>query len=366
MSLKILVSGGGTGGSVSPILAVVEELYRLKPKAEILFVGTSRGPERQMVEQLSLPFIGIPPAKLRRYFSLRNFLDIFVFVYSLVRAWFVVRSFRPDVIFSVGSFVSVPVCWAGKLLGVRIVIHQQDVRIGLANKLIAPFADKITTAFAFTAKSFYSGSGLFTRKWRSPAEWVGNPVRSEIFEKNIPVPDYIKLTKDLPILLILGGATGSDQINRVIIEAASKLVRSFQIIHQTGKLKKAAKFSDPNYHVFELLPFDAYAYLLQKAHLVVARAGLSTITELSALGKAAVIVPMPESHQEDNAVILNFTSSAVVLNKQQFTPDNLVKTLTDLNFDPEKQKIMAQNISRLIPTLQVAEKLAKIVIKTGE
>ncbi|MDP4000964.1 MAG: UDP-N-acetylglucosamine--N-acetylmuramyl-(pentapeptide) pyrophosphoryl-undecaprenol N-acetylglucosamine transferase [bacterium] len=364
MSLKVLVSGGGTGGSVSPVLAVVEELKKLRPKVEILFVGTNKGPERVMVHEQGLRFVGIPAAKFRRYFSIQNVLDVFVFVFGFIHAFLVVRKFKPDVVFSVGSFVSVPVCWAGKIMGAKIVVHQQDARVGLANKLVAPIANSITTAFEFTSKSFYSGSGLLTRKWKAPAQWVGNPVRQAIFEKNENL-DFFRLEANIPVLLILGGATGSTQINRIIIESLPKLLKSYQVVHVTGKSKSKDNFTHPNYHPFEFIKFKQYAAILKKADLVVTRAGLSTITELSALGKVAIVVPMPDTHQEDNAMILKFTSSAIVLNKHNFNSEVFPKLINDLTFDPEKQKILSANISKLIP-VDAGEKLAKIIIKISE
>lgn len=364
MAIKILVSGGGTGGSVSPVLAVVEELKKLKPKVEILFVGTNKGPERTMVREQGLKFVGIPAAKLRRYFSIQNVLDIFVFIFGFIHAFLAVRKFKPDVVFSVGSFVSVPVCWAGKLSGAKIVIHQQDARVGLANKLVAPFADSITTAFEFTSKSFYSGSGLLTKRWKAPAQWVGNPVRRDVFEKNDHL-DFFQLKTNAPVLLVLGGATGSTQINRVIIESLPKLLKSYQVVHVTGMNRSKENFTHPDYHPFEFLKFKQYAAILKKADLVVTRAGLSTITELSALGKVAVVVPMPGTHQEDNAMILKFTSSAIVLNKRDFNSEVFPKLINDLTFNPEKQKILSANMSKLLPA-DAGEKLAKIIIKTSE
>src|SRR3990167_33983 len=124
--MKIMLVGGGSGGPVSPVLAVAQEIKKIKPKTEFLFVGTYRGPERSMVSEFGIPFRAIPAAKLRRYFSLKNILDVFVFIISLLPAWRVVRQFRPDAVFSAGSYVSVPICWMAKLYGAKIIVHQQD------------------------------------------------------------------------------------------------------------------------------------------------------------------------------------------------------------------------------------------------
>ncbi|HEV8601035.1 MAG TPA: UDP-N-acetylglucosamine--N-acetylmuramyl-(pentapeptide) pyrophosphoryl-undecaprenol N-acetylglucosamine transferase [Patescibacteria group bacterium] len=360
--VKILLAGGGTGGSVTPLLAVADEIKKVKPKTHFLFVGTKKGPEKILVQESGMEFTTIPSAKFRRYFSLQNILDVFIFLVSLVRSFLLVRKFKPDVIFSAGGFVAVPVSWAGKLLGSKIVIHQQDARIGLANKLIAPFADKITTAFEYTAKNFYSGSGLFMKSWNPPAEWIGNPVRKEFFDASAPNKDFFRLNDRLPVLLVIGGATGSEQINQVVELALPELLKSHQVIHVTGRDKNVALSEDPNYHPYKFLDKEIFS-AFKLAHLVLARAGLSTLAELSALGKIAIIVPMPNSHQEDNAIILKNTGSAVVLSEQEFTPEDLVRVIVSLKFNPARQQTLSKNIQQLFPR-EASVKLAKIIIKT--
>src|SRR3989344_9693738 len=191
--MKILLVGGGSGGPVSPILAVALEIRKLKPKAEFLFVGTRKGPERSMVEPTGIDFISIPAARFRRFFTIKNLIAPFVFVVSLIQAFRIVKKFQPDVVLGSGSFVQVPICWAAKFYKAKIVIHQQDAGIGLANKLVVPFADQITTAFEQTSKEFYSGSGLFTHRLKPKAIWVGNPVREDLFNSHPSIKKYFNL-----------------------------------------------------------------------------------------------------------------------------------------------------------------------------
>ncbi|OGE82179.1 MAG: hypothetical protein A3B10_02195 [Candidatus Doudnabacteria bacterium RIFCSPLOWO2_01_FULL_44_21] len=362
--MKILLTGGGSGGPVSPVLAVAEAIKKVHPKTQFLFVGTKKGPEREMVEQVGIRFVSIPASKWRRYFTWRNILAPIVLLFGFFSAYFVVSKFRPNVVFSAGGFVGVPVCWAAKIFKIKIVIHQQDARVGLANKLVAPFADQITTTFEGTAKQFYSGSGLFDNKLKPRAEWVGNPVRPTLQTSKADVNKYFQLHDRLPILLVLGGATGSDQINQLIEKILPQLIKSHQVVHQTGKNKNYIKFKDPNYHAFELIPFLEYAAILKAAHLVIARAGLSTIAELSALGKTAIIIPMPQTHQEDNAKILIYTNSAVVLFGQSANSDNLIRAINHLKFNPTSAKTLAANISQLMPK-DAADRIAKIVLQNG-
>jgi len=330
-----------------------------------LFVGTKKGPEKEMVEQEQIKFQYIPAAKLRRYFSLRNFVEPFVFLAGFIKARSIIKNFQPDVIFGGGGFVSVPLAWAAKLKKIKIVIHQQDAKVGLANKLIAPFADQITTAFEQTAKEFYSGSGLNPKKLKPAAEWVGNPIRPSLLVKTNSAKEFFHLHDTLPILLILGGATGALQINQMLEELLPNLVQAHQVIHQTGKGKNNIPFKHSNYHPIELIPFTEYSSILQMAHLVVARAGLSTIAELSALQKTAIIIPMPGSHQEDNAKVLETSHAAVILKGKDATAENLAKVLNSLKFNPKRTEAMSKNIGNLMPR-DAAERLAKIIIKLSE
>ena len=213
--MKIILAGGGTGGPATPLLAVASEIKKLEPGVEFLFIGTKTGPEQKLVEEAGIKFVSISAGKLRRYFSLQNIFDLFRVIRGYFQAKKIIREFKPDLIFSVGSFVAVPVCYAARRTKTKIVIHQQDARIGLANKLVAPFADYITTTFQETTKQFYTGSG-FEQNPKVRTEWVGNPVRQEFLNNDISGKEFFHLNSELPVLLIFGGATGATQINEVV------------------------------------------------------------------------------------------------------------------------------------------------------
>ena len=372
--MRILLAGGGSGGPVTPVLAVALKIRELspkggsasggKPKTEFLFVGTKRGPDRQLVEPLGIPFVSIPAARWRRFFSIKNIFAPIVLTAGFFRSLAIIKKFKPDVLFAAGSFVSVPLAWAARIRHVPIVIHQQDARIGLANKLIAPFADQISTAFEKTSKEFYSGSG-FEQKMKPAAVWVGNPVRPDLFHPASDAKHFFKLHEDLPILLVLGGATGAVQINQLLGTILPDLVKAHQVIHQTGTGKNKLGFTDRNYHPIELIPFPEYSAILKMAHLVLARAGLSTIAELSALGKPAIIIPMPYTHQEDNAKILEEAHAAAVLNRTEATAENLTRVINSLKFNQKRTEMLSKNISELMPK-NAAEVLAKIVTKQAD
>jgi UDP-N-acetylglucosamine--N-acetylmuramyl-(pentapeptide) pyrophosphoryl-undecaprenol N-acetylglucosamine transferase len=358
--MKVLLAGGGTGGPVIPLIAVAEEIRKDNPAAEFLFVGTKNGPEREMVASRGFAFESVPSAKLRRYFSLRNFFDVFVFAGALAKSFSLLKRTRPDVIFSAGGFVAVPICWAARLLKIKIVIHQQDARPGLANKLVSPFADVITAAFEETTKRFYTNAGIHANEKVRQIEWVGNPVRRDFFDQSLPYKDFFRLHDKLPILFIMGGATGAKQINDVTEGALPELVKAHQVVHVTGKGKNSITFEHPDYRSYEFLGKELPT-IMKMADIVVSRAGLSTIAELSALGKISVIVPMPGSHQEENADILKRRAAAVVLNSEEFTSENLVRVINSLKFNVARQNLLKRNISELMPK-DSSEKLAKIIL----
>ncbi|MBX4205235.1 MAG: undecaprenyldiphospho-muramoylpentapeptide beta-N-acetylglucosaminyltransferase [Candidatus Doudnabacteria bacterium] len=357
--LKIILAGGGTGGPTSPLLAVASALTQMRPDAQFLFIGTLAGPERQLVEEAGIKFVPISAGKLRRYFSFSNAADFFRTLKGYFQAKKILREFQPDLVFSVGSFVAVPVIYAARKLKIKILIHQQDARIGLANKLTAPFAHCITTAFEKTAKEFYAGTG-FEKNPKVRTEWVGNPVRREFLNNDTTGREFFQLHGDLPILLIFGGATGAEQINTVTYEALPELLKAHQIIHITGRGKRI-DYRDPNYHQYEFLSKEM-PVAMKVADIVVSRAGLSTIAELSALGKIAVLVPMPDSHQEENAQILKDANAAVVLSKDEFTAETFARVIVSLKFNQKRLELLQNNIRNIMPH-DSAERIAKIIIE---
>lgn len=361
--MKVLLVGGGTGGSVSPLLAVAQEIRAIKPHTSFLFVGTKKGPSMAMVADFGMPFISIPASKWRRYFSLYNLVDFFVFLFSAIASVRLINKFRPDVVFCTGAFVQVAPAWIARIYGSKIIVHQQDARIGLANKLVAPIASQITTAFEYTAKAFYSGSGLFRSKETSKTEWVGNPFRKELIEESSPDKNYFGLHDKLPVMLIVGGATGAAQINSVISACLPELLNIYQIIHQTGSGKTVA-LTHPDYHQYQLLPYAKYVDALKLSDIVIARAGMSTITELSVLGKISIIVPISGSQQEDNARVLKIVSAAVVLEGEEFNPTDLPRIITSLKFNVDRRNLLQKNIARLFPK-DAADKVAKIILKNA-
>ncbi|MFA7702824.1 MAG: glycosyltransferase, partial [Patescibacteria group bacterium] len=197
----IMLSGGGTGGSATPLLALADYL---QADYDFIFVGTNFGPERYLVETTGIPFLSIVSGKWRRYFSLQNISDIFKIIFAFFQSLYLLKKYRPDLLMSAGGFVSVPLAFAAYCLRIPILIHQQDIRAGLANKLMAKVASRVTVTFQKSLTD-YGPSAL----------WVGNPIK-EIVVDNSSLWKKYNLDQAKPLLLILGGGTGSAFINSLV------------------------------------------------------------------------------------------------------------------------------------------------------
>lgn len=342
-NIKICFSGGGTGGSVTPLLAIYEHLLRVKKTSseDCFWLGSRAGLEKRLVENLHMPFKAIASGKLRRYFSFSNFIDPVFIVIGFIQALTYLLRKRPDVVITAGSFVAVPVAVAGWLLRIPVIVHQMDVRAGLANKLMAPFAEVITTTFAESLTDYGAKARL-----------VGNPVRTEI--KNVLsfnpalIKNKMKLALDVPVLLVVGGGTGAEGINELIVAARTELEKFCQIIHQTGASKGSGEGS-AHYRRFDFLDADFLADIYCVADLVVSRAGLGFITEFSFLEKPAIVIPMPRSHQEDNANLLKDREAAVVLDQAELSPQVFIKVVKNLLLNKQARAELGSNIGQIMP-----------------
>ncbi|MFH1233119.1 MAG: undecaprenyldiphospho-muramoylpentapeptide beta-N-acetylglucosaminyltransferase [Patescibacteria group bacterium] len=358
--VKILLTGGGTGGSVAPLLVVAEELNPPTPlvrgetaqggEFEFLWIGTKDGPEREMVEKVGIKFRAIICGKWRRYFSWKNFIDIFKIKIGFWQSLFILLKSRPDLVISAGSFVSVPAVWAAWFLGAKVLVHQQDVRSGLANKLIAPLAKVITVTFEKSLKDY-----------GKKAIWIGNPTRQKLKIERQKYEEY-NVDKNLPVILIIGGATGAIAINNLVLESLDELTKFCQIIHLTGKNKINTKYKiqNTNYYHFDFLDINEMAKVYSLANVVVSRCGLGVLSELSYLGKPTILIPLPDSHQEDNAIVFANAQAAVVLNQKELTSEKLINEIEKIIKDKELQEKLSEKI-KLVMKQGSNEAMVKII-----
>ena len=334
---KILFTGGGSGGPVSPLLAIAEDLS-IADKYKYLWVGTKDGPEEGMVSKLGIEFKKIPAGKFRRYFSWQNFADLFKIFTAFFISLFLILRWKPNIVMTAGAYVSVPVIWAAKILRIPVIIHQQDVRPGLANKLMAPFSNVITVTFEKSLEDYNEN-----------AVWTGNPIRKSIRDMSRASDfafDYFKLNRELKTILIVGGGTGALAINALTESLAEKLSKKYNTILITGKNKeKYFKYPKRNFHIFEFLNVDDFSRAVHASDVVISRAGMGLLSELAYLSKPSIIIPIPESHQEDNAQVLYETDSAIILDQNELNAEKLLDSIENLLNDNNKMSKIGKNLN---------------------
>ncbi len=363
--MKILLAGGGSGGSVSPLLAVANKIITHHPKAHFLLVGTNIGPEKNMAQAQHIEFTPIAVAKFRRYFSWANFIAPFLFIGAFYQSYKILKSYKPDCVFGAGSFVQVPIIWAAWFLNIPSVIHQQDVVLSLANKLCQLIVSKITVTFPESQANFSSSIGIFYKKNPDKVVATGNPFREQLVNgnKQIAITNF-KLKSDLPTLLVLGGGTGAEFFNQLIKNCLPDLGKTVQIIHATGR-GKGENIQHENYHGLAFLKEADLANAYAAADIVLSRAGLSAITELAYLKKLSIIVPMPHSHQEINGQYLMSKQAAIVIPQHKITSKNFTGLIRKLVFAQEVKLELEENIGKLMPK-NAGAKIAEIIIKLAE
>ena len=319
----LLLVGGGTLGSVNPLVATAAALQASVPDVRCTFWGERNERDQKVVEEAGIPYHTIPAGKLRKYFSVRNLTDVPVIAWAAVVSWRKLRVLRPDVVVTAGSYVAVPVAWAARCLGIPVVLYQQDVTLGLANRLIAPWA-RIRCAAADAQ----------ARLLPQPVQVVGYALRPDLRAGNAArAAAAYGLDVAQPTILVIGGSSGALELNRRFVAALPHLQPNIQVIHITGEGKELAVVRRgyvPVRFTNRALP-DLYAL----ATLVVSRAGSNVLAELIALGKPALIVPLPNTHQVQNAATLE-ELGALVRDEHSLTPESLAALLNSTVTNPAR------------------------------
>ncbi|MDO4475350.1 MAG: undecaprenyldiphospho-muramoylpentapeptide beta-N-acetylglucosaminyltransferase [Lachnospiraceae bacterium] len=310
---KIMLTGGGTAGHVTPNIAL---LPTLKEKGyEISYVGSYEGIEKQLIEDEKIPYYGIASGKLRRYFDWKNLSDPLRVLKGFFQARRLLKKLKPDVVFSKGGFVSVPVVAAAGLAKIPVIIHESDMTPGLANKLAMPFAAKVCCNFPETVKYLPEGKAVLT----------GCAIRKELLEgsaaKGLEMCDF---TADKPVLLIIGGSLGSVAVNQLVRKNLDTLLETYQIVHLCGAGHVDESLADvKGYRQYEYIKKEL-PDLFAMADVVISRAGANAICELLALRKPALLIPLPASASRGDQ-ILNARSFA----KQGFAEMLEEETMTE-------------------------------------
>ncbi len=368
MSVKIVFAGGGTGGHIYPGLAIADELKALAKNngtnIEIYWFGNSKGMDRTLVQKSGSAdfFCGIPSGKLRRYFSIQNFFDLFKIIAGFFVSFFKLLVIRPKIVFSKGGFVSVPPCLAAKILKIPVFTHECDFTPGLATKLNSRFASKILVSYPETVK-------YLKKDKQTKAVVTGNPVRPVFYnadaqrgrnflfnEKNAD------LTK--PVLLVLGGSLGAHQLNELVVQNLEWVTKRFNVVHQCGA--KDADFVPKQNDSYFPYPFiyEQMPDVIACADVVLSRAGANTIWESAVEGKATVLVPLCGSgtrgDQVDNARFFEKNGAAFVLAGKEADSENLKIQLEKLLGQDTRCK-MAENAKKLAGGKRASLVIAELI-----
>ncbi len=372
--MRVLLTGGGTGGHLSPLLAIAKALQKeadlKKEPLKILYLGPCNNLSDLILKSAGIETRNVMAGKWRRYFSFMNFVDIFRGFFGLLQALVKVLIFMPDVVFSKGGYGSVPVVLAARLFLIPIIIHESDAVPGKANRIMQHFADVIAVSYEMT-KGFSDPTKTY---------FTGSPVRENLLGGDpARAKSMLGIRTEKPILLILGGSQGAKKINEVIGQILNRLVETYEIIHQCGEKnfdetkdlagKAGIKINRENYHLYPFMrdEKEELKNALACADLVLSRAGASSIAEIAAYGKPSILVPLHGSandHQIHNAFEVAKAGAAIALREENLTPELLLGKIDILMNDLPLRQMMGEK-AKLFYHHESATTIADIVLKLG-
>ena len=340
MMPSIVFTGGGTAGHVAPNMPLIREFSH--KGWDVAYIGSAQGIEKEMIQPLGIPFHAVSSGKLRRYLSIKNFLDPFKIVLGILQCFFLLYKLKPAIVFSKGGFVAFPVVVGAWLNRIPVVAHESDMSPGLANRLCFPFVNKICLTFDAGKKHFKEQGKIVV---------TGTPIREQLFHGiSSRGLELCGFNAQKPCLLVIGGSLGAGSINRSIREALPKLIETYQVIHICGKGKVDTTLNAVGgYKQFEYVNEDL-ADLFAAASVVVSRAGANSLYEILALGKPHVLIPLSaqvsRGDQIQNAKYFQGLGISRVIDDSSLNADTLLATLNDLTLNKSDidNKIKALNI----------------------
>jgi len=369
--LRVIVSGGGTGGHVYPALAVAAQLKE-RYQAEILFLGSDDGLEMQLVPAAGLRLVTVKAGKVRRYISWQTVKGLMRIPFGAIQAIEVVRKFRPDVVFTSGGYVAVAAGVAAYINRVPLLMHQQDVPPNLSNRQVAPLATRISVAFEDSLAFFPA------QKTRA----LGNPMRQALLDIRQVGPmvarEQFGLAGEQPMLLVTGGSQGARHLNQVVVQALPDLLRICQVLQISGRDLYQETLEQVNGVLagidstlragYKLVPYlnEEMPAALQAADLVLCRSGASTLCELATLGKPGLLVPLPpsigKSPQEANAAMFERRHAGLVIKNVDLEPELLAKRVRSILSSPELLASMME-ASRALAKPEATREIVNELIK---
>lgn len=366
--MRIGFVGGGSGGHFYPLIAVAEAFEGQQPTPELYYFGPSPY-DVALLKKHNITYVYTPAGKLRRYFSLQNFVDFFRSIAGVFVAMWKLYVIYPDVLFSKGSYTSLPVLLAARFLRIPIVIHESDAVPGLANKIAKKSARYIGISYAEVAPFFPMEKTAL----------IGIPLRKEILTATPNALAELGIPSDKPLIYVTGGSLGAERINNLIEQSLLELLPHYRIFHQTGtatfentRLAASALLQDSplqsSYYLVDSVSGETVSLLLEAASIVISRAGSTTLFEIAAHGKPSIVIPIPEeiSHdQRTNAYAYAKTGAATVLEERNLTPHLLTTEIHSIISSPDRYRQMSEAAAAFaVP--DAALKIAQILISIGQ
>lgn len=358
--MRLLVSGGGTGGHIYPALALIEAIKQQQPDTEVLYVGTKKGLESKIVPNAGIPFKTIEIQGFKRSLSFENFKTVYLFLKSVEDSKKIIREFNPDVVIGTGGYVCGSVVYAASRLKVKTIIHEQNSVAGVTNKFLSHFVDKIGICFDDVASEFPAKKVVFT----------GNPRAQQVakMKKSGRLKEY-HLDPKRPTVLIFGGSRGALGINRASLAAIKKFKgQPYQVLFVTGRVHYDEIMKDPLVKDLpENVVIEPYIAdmpsILPEITVIVGRAGATSLAEITALGIPAILIPSPyvtHDHQTKNAQSLVNKEAALMIKESDLNAETLFDNIQVILADPKKQAQMAQNAKKAgVP--DAADRLIKVI-----
>ncbi len=352
---KIVLTGGGTAGHVTPNIALFPSLQAAG--FEVHYIGSYDGIEKKLIEDMGIPYYGISSGKLRRYFDVKNFSDPFRVAKGYGEANRILKKIQPDIVFSKGGFVTVPVVLAAKKNKIPAIIHESDMTPGLANKLCIPSATRVCCNFKETFELLPEGKAVLT----------GTPIRKELFEGSaVKAAEFCGLSADRPTILVIGGSSGSVVINNAVRESLDEILPGFQVIHLCGKGHLDESLKDKKGYVqFEYISKELRD-LFALADLVISRAGANAICELLALKKPNILIPLSKAASRGdqilNAKSFKKNGFSYVIEEEELSKTSLLNAIRDV-FTHKEQYIKAMNESEMSDSIGTIMRLIQELAK---
>ncbi len=369
MSLRIVLTGGGTGGHIFPLLAVAKKIKEKRSEVEFLFLGPAGKIETKLMLKESIPLKGIACGKMRRYFSFLNFIDFFKVPLGILQSLWHLLVYMPDAIFSKGGYASLPVVLAGWAYRIPIMIHESDSVPGMANSFLGKFSNSV-------AVSYPQAEGYFPP---SQVVLTGNPLQEGINQGDAQkAREKFSLTESKKVIFVLGGSQGSQVINEKILEVLPELLPEYQVIHQTGEMhlanveKRAGelgiKIQRDGYYPFAQYANEDLKDILKVSDLVISRSGANSLSEIAANGKPAIFIPLlgsANNHQKMNAYSLAKVGACIVLEENNLGQNIFLKNINELMENQELQNKLSEAI-QVFYHPDAADKIAEEILKIAK